>query len=93
MRVLVLMGCLMCGMACAAADPELDYVYPAGGRPDSEFEVEVGGAMSDIAYAVFSGEGVKATLLGAPKEITYTKKGKPMSTLAPNRYRFVVTVE
>ena len=93
MRVLVLTGCLMCGMACAAADPELDYVYPAGGRPDSEFEVQVGGAMSDIAYAVFSGEGVKATLLGAPKEITYTKKGKPVSTLAPNRYRFVVTVE
>ena len=93
MRVLVLMGCLMCGMACAAADPELDFVYPAGGRPDSEFEVEVGGVMSDIAYAVFSGEGVKATLLGAPKEITYTKKGKPVSTLAPNRYRFMVTVE
>ena len=92
MRVLVLMGCLMCGMA-GAADLELNYVYPAGGRPDSEFEVEVGGVMSDIAHAVFSGEGVKATLLGAPKEITYTKKGKPVSTLVPNRYRFMVTVE
>jgi len=80
-------------MVGAAADLELDYVYPAGGRPDSEFEVEVGGVMSDIAHAVFSGEGVKATLLGAPKEVTYTKKGKPLMALAPNRYRFMVTVE
>ncbi len=84
---------LMLGMAVAAAEPELDFVYPAGGRLESEFEVEVGGVMSDITHAVFSGEGVKATLIGAPRTTTYSKKGKPVVSLVPNRYRFKVTVE
>jgi hypothetical protein len=79
-------------MAAVAAVPELNYIYPAGGRPDSEFEVEVGGALEDIALGVFSSEGVKATLLGPAKEVTYTKKGKAVLKPVSNRYRFSVTV-
>jgi hypothetical protein len=92
MRALFLTGCLMGGLA-AAAEPDLQYVYPAGGCPGSEFEIEAGGVMSAVTHAVFSGEGVKATLIGAPREVTYSKKGKPVVTLVPNRYRFKVTVE
>lgn len=93
MRIWILLGCLMGGAACSAAEPELDYVYPAGGQAGSEFTVEVGGTLSDLTHAVFSGEGIKATLLGAPKEVTYTKKGRPVVALVPNRFTFTVTIE
>jgi hypothetical protein len=93
MRVYVAVGLLLCGTARAAGDPELDFVYPAGGAVASEFEVEVGGELGDITHGVFSGEGVKATLVGALREVTYSKKGKPVSTVVPNRFRFKVTIE
>lgn len=93
MRVVLAMGLLLCGAARGADDPELDFVYPAGGSAGCELEVEVGGELGDIAHGVFSGEGVKATLIGAPREVTYTKKGKPVSTPVPNRYRFKVAIE
>jgi len=78
-------------MGAVAAGLELNYIYPAGARPDSDFEVEVGGA-EEITHGVFSGEGVKATLQGPAKEIAYTKKGKAVLKPVPNRYRFSVTV-
>ncbi len=93
MRVFLAAGLMLCGTAWAAGDPELAFVYPAGGAVASEFEIEVGGELVDIAHGVFSGEGVKATLIGAPREVTYSKKGKPIATLVPNRFRFKVTVE
>jgi hypothetical protein len=93
MRYSLLLGCVIIGTACGAGEPELDFVFPAGGQQASEFEVEVGGAMSSVTHAAISGEGVKATLIGAPREVTYSRKGKPVVTLVPNRYRFKVTVE
>lgn len=93
MRYLILLGCVVAGACRAAGDPELDFVYPAGGSVSSEFEVEVGGELGDVTHGVFSGEGVKATLIGAPREVTYSKKGKPIVTPVLNRFRFKVTVE
>lgn len=80
-------------MAAVAAGPAADYIYPAGGHPDSEFEVEVGGVLEGVVQGVFSGEGVKATLLGPVKEVTYTKKGKAVFKPALNRFRFSVTID
>ncbi len=94
MRIFLLLGCLACALTGLAADPELNYVYPAGGRPESEFEIEVGGAvLQEVVQAVVSGAGVKATLLGPARTVTYTKKGRPVPAVAPNRFRFKVVVE
>ena len=44
--------------------PHIGYVYPAGGRQDSTFEVTVGGQfMNGAADAHLSGSGVRATVL------------------------------
>jgi hypothetical protein len=92
-------SCLLgVGLACAlsglAADPELGYVFPAGGRPGSEFVIEVGGpALQQLVHAVVSGTGVKAALLGPSTTLAYTKRGKPYPAVSPNRYRFKVVVE
>ena len=94
MRRIALMGCLIWGCAVYAADPILDFVYPAGGMPGGEFEIEVGGmALSDLVQAVFSGSGVKATLLGPVRTVTYSRKGRPITTVVPNRFRFKVVAE
>jgi hypothetical protein len=94
MRYMTVLGCIVFAGACrAAGNLELGYVYPAGGALSSEFEVEVGGELADVTHWLFSGEGVKATLIGAPREVTYSKKGKAIVTPVPNRYRFKVTVE
>ena len=93
MRVFFLAVFLLCGTTGAAAESGLGDVYPTGGRPDGEFEIEVGSSLSDIAYAVFSGEGVKAKLVGPAKEEVRTKKGKVVLKPVPNRYRFTVTVD
>ena len=94
MRRIALMGCLIWGCAVYAAGPVLDFVYPAGGLPGGEFEIEVGGtALSDIVQAVFSGTGVKATLLGPVRTVTYSKKGRAIMTVVPNRFRFKVVAE
>lgn len=93
-RVLWLLGSVACVLAGLAAEPMLDYVYPAGGEPESEFEVEVGGpSLQEVTHAVVSGEGVKATFLGPVRTVTYSKKGKPIPAVVPNRFRFKVVVE
>ncbi len=85
---------LVGSFSVAGADPVLDFVYPAGGRPESEFEIEVGGTvLQDVVQAVVSGEGVKATLLGPARTVTYSKRGKPIPAVVPNRFRFKVVVE
>ncbi len=94
MRVSLLLGSLVCALTGLAAEPMLDYVYPAGGKPESEFEIEVGGpSLQEVAQAVVSGEGVKTTLLGPVHTVTYSKKGKPVPAAVPNRFRFKVVVE
>jgi len=87
-----LVGCLVGTLSAALAEPVLNYVYPAGGRPDSTFEIEVGGELEGVTQGVFSGEGVKATFLGPAKEVTYTKKGRAVLKPSANRFRFSVTV-
>ena len=94
MRRIVLFVCLAWGAAVCEADPVLDFVYPAGGSPGSEFEVEVGGSsLEELTQAVVSGDGVKATLLGPVRSVTYTKKGRAVPSVVPNRFRFKVVVE
>jgi len=76
------------------ADPVLDFVYPAGGQPGSEFEVEIGGVtLPEVTQMAVSGEGVKATLLGPVRTVTYSKKGRAIPSVMPNRFRFKVVVE
>jgi len=91
--VLCLLSVLAVGFSSRAADLELASVFPAGGRVDSEFEVVVGGTLSDLTHAVFSGEGVKATLIGAVREVTRNKRGKAVVSVVPNRFRFRITVD
>jgi hypothetical protein len=93
-RLLLLLGSLAVAQAGLAVDPELSYVYPAGGRPENEFEIEVGGpVLQEVVQAVVSGVGVKATLLGPAQTVTYTKKGRRVPAIVPNRFRFKVVVE
>lgn len=90
-------GCiLLLSWACGAwaSDPVLDFAYPAGGRPGSEFEIEVGGrSLQEVTQTVVSGEGVKATFVGPVRTVTYSKKGKAIVTPVPNLFRFKVVVE
>lgn len=82
------------GGAICFADPVFNFVYPAGGMPGSEFEVEVGGAvLPAVTRAVVSGEGVKALFLGPVQTVRRTKKGKVVRSAVPNRYRFKVVIE
>ncbi len=91
-RVLFFWGVIGAGF-CLAAEPALEFVYPAGGRAGSEFEIEAGGAGVQAAIqAVVSGEGVKATLLGPVRTVTYNRKGRPIPGTMPDRYRFKVVV-
>lgn len=83
---------LACGVC--AADPVLDFVYPAGGVAGGEFEVEVGGSsLEGIVQAVVSGAGVKSTFVGAVRETVLNKKGRPVVEVVPNRFRFKLAVE
>lgn len=94
MRWGILLGGLVLGYTVCFADPVLNFVYPAGGQAGSEFEVEIGGELAaDVTQAVISGEGIKATLQGPVRAVTYTKKGRPVQSVVPNRFRFKVVVE
>jgi hypothetical protein len=85
-------GLVWC-LAAAAADPALEFAYPAGGEPGSEFEIEVGGtALTDVTQAVVSGEGVALTYLGPVKTLVPVKKGPPVPTVVPGRLRFKAVV-
>jgi hypothetical protein len=62
-------------MAASAQTPQVSphagYVYPAGGRQGTEFEVTVGGRFLDGASgAYFSGAGVRATVISHVKPST-----------------------
>lgn len=54
------------GGACLleAAPPRIGYVYPAGGRAGTVFEIEVGGQyLGDPSGMVFSGEGIQVKVI------------------------------
>jgi hypothetical protein len=82
------------GVAAWAAGPVLDFAYPAGGAPGSEFEVEVGGStLDEVATAVVSGGGVALTYLGPAKRTERDKKGAAVSTVVPGRLRFKAVID
>jgi hypothetical protein len=55
----------------AEREPHIGYVYPAGGRQGTTFEVVIGGASLNEATAAFvSGTGVQATLLRQERQVT-----------------------
>ena len=81
------------GVAASAADPVLDFAYPAGAQPGSEFEVEIGGTeLESVRYAVINGEGVTLTYLGPVKTMIKNPKGKLIPTDVPGRLRFKAVV-
>lgn len=63
--LLVLVACLgSVNEAAAQRAPRIGYIYPAGGRQDTTFEVQVGGqGLDDPLGAVISGEGVQVEIL------------------------------
>jgi len=55
---------LLGAAAFAQPAPHLAYVYPAGGRVDSTFEIVVGGQfLASVSNAFFSGNGISAKVL------------------------------
>ncbi|MBP5319785.1 MAG: hypothetical protein J6334_02270 [Kiritimatiellae bacterium] len=79
---------------CTNLIPQLDFIYPAGGKQGEEIDVVVGGRnLSAITSAHLSGEGVNAVFLGIEKSVTYNAKGKTITTTLPNRYRFRIVIE
>lgn len=61
----ILLAAAAPGMAQQAPrDPHIGYIYPAGGRQDTTFQVTVGGQYLDtVMDAYVSGEGIKATVI------------------------------
>ena len=87
-------GMIGCMVWCSFGAPTLEYVYPAGVARGSECEIEIGGSsLANVNQAVASGEGVKLTFLGPVRTETLNKKGRPVSTVVPNRLRFRVVVD
>jgi hypothetical protein len=59
-----------------ASSPHVGYVFPAGGRQGSTFEVKLGGEYLDGASSLhFSGEGVQAKILGQTRPLTLKEIG------------------
>jgi len=60
--------------------PHIGYIFPAGGKRDSKFQVVIGGQnLEDVKKVYFSGNGIHSKILryGAPKSIL--KKNKAIS--------------
>ena len=59
------------------SSPQIGYIYPAGGRQGSTFEVKLGGEYLDGAVSLhFSGEGVQAKVLGQTRPLTQKEMGE-----------------
>ena len=59
-----------------ASSPHIGYVYPAGGRQGSTFEVKLGGEYLDGATSLrISGDGVQAKVLGQTRPLTQKEIG------------------
>ena len=55
---------LLAGTALAQQTPHLAYVYPAGGRVGTTFEIVVGGQfLLQVSNAFFTGDGIEASVL------------------------------
>ncbi|MBN1908271.1 MAG: PPC domain-containing protein [Pirellulales bacterium] len=54
-----------------AKPPQIGYVFPAGGRQGTQFEVVVGGQfLEDVKKTILSGQGVEATLVKYERPLT-----------------------
>lgn len=68
-RILLQAGITVCGaatlVAAAGQDPYIGYVYPAGGRQGTTFQVTVAGQRLGAAKEVYiSGRGLRASVIG-----------------------------
>src|SRR5690349_5048214 len=64
------LGLMATAAAAQQVTPHVGYVYPAGGRQGTTFEVMVGGQFLDgIHHAFVSGPGVEATVIEYVKPI------------------------
>ena len=65
-----------------ASSPHIGYVFPAGGRQGSTFEVKLGGEYLDGATSLhFSGDGVQAKVLSQTRPPTQKEIGALRKTL------------
>ena len=94
MRIGIVWGMVIGWGTVLAAEPCLEYVYPAGVCADSACEVEIGGThLGNVTQAVISGEGVKAFFLGPVRTVTRNQKGREVPVVLPDRYRFRVVAD
>ncbi len=56
--------------ALAQNEPHLGYVYPAGGKQGTTFQVTVGGRYLNTTGVYFSGAGISATILKQERQVT-----------------------
>ena len=65
------LGCVLPVAAQQPNSPHIGYVYPAGGRQGTTFQVKVGGQFLDGATnAYVTGTGIRATVLDYTKPLT-----------------------
>jgi hypothetical protein len=69
--------------AMAQRDPRVGYVYPAGGRPGTSFEATLGGQSLDgVSAVLFSGAGLRATVLRHERQPTPREQDAMVKRLA-----------
>jgi hypothetical protein len=66
----------------AQGDPHIGYVYPAGGRQGTTFQVTVGGRYLNATTVYFSGTGVSATIIKQERQVTPTEQKEMRETLS-----------
>lgn len=72
-----LFACLACATAAAQQVPHIAYVYPAGGRVGSTFQIAVGGQfLLTVSNAAFSGQGINATVLSRTRPMNQKEFGE-----------------
>lgn len=81
-----LMSCmswlLLVPVARAQGEPHIGYVYPAGGRQGTTFEVTLGGRYLNATGVTFAGTGVSATIIGQERQVTPTEQKELRETLS-----------
>ena len=68
---------LVAPLGAQVSSPHIGFVYPAGGRQGTTFEVKLGGQYLDGAISLhFSGEGVQAKILSQTRPLTQNEMGE-----------------
>ncbi len=77
--LLVFSGMILCTSTLLAQRPYIGYVYPAGGKQESTFQVRLGGqGLDEVNGVLVSGEGVQG------KVVEYLRKLGPQETTLLN---------